>query len=269
MGNLLIDFIFTFAAYTIFPLIYRTIKKGNIDDSKENTIVIVNSIVVFVLYCVLMLLLTEGEQISNIGPAIFYGFINKQVIMQGSQKRSSIILLISSIICFISSAFAFGLIFICISVSGVIAFIVYKNQPQEELRCGNCMTKIEASDLFCKSCGFRFEKEVVKVVDESKICSKCSYLVNTTDVFCQHCGNRLIYVCNNCSARVKKDDTFCQACGNRLKEEKEEENASKKICKERGLTLDGSASFCPGCGCKLTQRRRKRKKKMVKETSEN
>jgi rRNA maturation endonuclease Nob1 len=76
-------------------------------------------------------------------------------------------------------------------------------------------------------------------------------------------------VCNNCSARVNKDDTFCQACGNRLKEEKKEENTSNKICKECGLTLDGSASFCPGCGCKLTQRRRKRKKKMVKETSEN
>lgn len=268
VGSLFIDLIFTFATFTIFPLIYRMLKKGNIDNAKENTIVVINSIVVFVLYSALMLLLTKGGQIANLGPAIFYGFINKLVFLEGSQKRSSVVLLISSIICFVCAFFAFGILFLSLSIAGIVCYIIYVCQPVEKICCGNCMAVIDASDSFCKSCGFEFYKESPKVIDDDLLCSNCGYLVSKSDAFCIHCGTRLRILCNKCNSLVKESDTFCQKCGNKLKVE-QEEKIKTKTCKECGLIIDASASFCTNCGAKFVQKRRKRKKSIRKETSEN
>lgn len=80
---------------------------------------------------------------------------------------------------------------------------------------------------------------------ETVMCKKCGIKYSEDIAFCPKCGCKTESIqttCHKCGEVLKPDALFCHKCGAK---------AEADICVNCGKHLDGSETFCPGCGWDL------------------
>ena len=177
---IIFDLILTITAYMIFPLVYKLFHKGEISEKTTKIISLVNSIIVGLLFFIIKEALNIGHVATTGGPAFLYYYVNKSILSWKNADRAvSIMLLVISILCFISSLFVVFVIFLPLAIIALSAFIwaciknskkkkknkIKKDVELEELEKKIDKYEISTKTIYCKKCGGKLNKD--------KKCTKC------------------------------------------------------------------------------------------------
>ena len=82
-----INFIFTAIMYTFIPLLLVFKFKRSYNDKKALQIAIINSICVAIFFTILRIIISQNK--VNIGPALFWGFVNYCFLRKSKSKITS------------------------------------------------------------------------------------------------------------------------------------------------------------------------------------
>lgn len=88
--NIIIDFLFTSFLFMIVPIIIFFTGKKDFSKEQIKRITIINSIVVFVIFIILFIILKKDLNVLTGLPAFFYGYVNYKLLSKHIKEEKYI-----------------------------------------------------------------------------------------------------------------------------------------------------------------------------------